>query len=189
VREIALHVLDIARNSVEAGANRLLITILEDEKADLLTVELVDNGRGMDDEQLRRAADPFYTTRHTRRFGLGLSLFKTTCEQSGGDLTVKSMSGTGTHVIARMKLSHVDRPPVGDMGGVMQSLACEADRVHLTYRHGIGGRWLSVDTNALQYELDDIGLRSPLALQWLRKHVEDGLRDLRRRTRTRLSMA
>lgn len=181
MREIAHHILDIARNSVEAGATRLLITVIEDEGADRLTVEFVDNGRGMEAEEARRAADPFYTTRQTRRFGMGLSLLKATCERCDGSLELRSMLGTGTHVVARMRLLHVDRPPLGDMGAVLQSLACEADRVHLTYRHGVEGQWLSVDTNALQYELDDVGLRSPIALDWLGRHVNEELRRLRQR--------
>lgn len=189
MRELALHILDIARNSVEAGATRLLITVIEDERADLLTVEFVDNGRGMEADEVQRVVDAFYTTRRTRRFGLGLSLLKTTCEQSGGSLVVQSMAGTGTQVTARMKLSHVDRPPLGDMGGVMQSLACDADRVHLTYRHAVAGQWLNLDTNALQYELDDVGLGNPMVLQWLGRHVNEQLRDLRRKTNRKLSMA
>ncbi|MHB8996373.1 MAG: ATP-binding protein [Armatimonadota bacterium] len=189
MREIAYHILDIARNSIEAGATRLLITVIEDERADRLAVEFVDNGRGMQAEEARRAADPFYTTRRTRRFGMGLSLFKATCERCGGTLEVQSMDGTGTHVVAQMKLLHVDRPPLGDMGGVLQSLACEAERVHLTYRHGVDGGWLSIDTNALQYELDDVGLHSPMALAWLGRHVNEELRRLRQGSRRRLSLA
>lgn len=183
MREIALHILDIARNSLDAGATRLLITVIEDERADELTVEIVDNGRGMDQEELQHATDPFYTTRQTRRFGMGLSLLESTCQRCAGELQLRSIDGHGTHVTALMQWSHLDRPPMGDMGATISALAVAATDVHLTYRHGVNGRWLSIDTNYLQYELDDVGLRTPMALEWLAKHVNARLREMRAATR------
>ena len=182
MREIALHILDIARNSIEAGATRLLITVIEDERADGLTIEIVDNGRGMAEEELRHATDPFYTTRQTRRFGLGLSLLEATCQRCGGEMHLRSIDGHGTHVTASLQWSHLDRPPMGDMGASISALAAGAAQVQLTYRHGVNGQWLTIDTNALQYELDDVGLRTPTVLQWLTRHVNAQLREMRAAT-------
>lgn len=179
MREIALHLLDVARNSVEAGATRLLVTVLEDEAADRLVLEIVDNGRGMDEAALGRATDPFYSTRTTRRVGLGLPLLRATCERCGGGLQVQSEPGRGTHLTATLQLRHWDRPPLGDLGAVVQALACEAERVHLVYRHRVGSQWFTIDTNELQYELDDVHLRDPIVLAWLARHVNEQLARLR----------
>lgn len=179
MREIAHHILDIVRNSLEAGATRVQLAVSEDDRADRLVIEITDNGRGMTPEVLERVIDPFYTSRSTRRQGLGLPLLKATCDRCGGVLALRSTPGHGTVVRAEMQLGHLDRPPVGDMGAVIQALACEAEHLHLTYRHDIGPRHFGLDTNELQYELDDIFLRSPVVLDWLRRHVNESLGELR----------
>lgn len=178
MRELSLHILDIARNSIEAGASRLLITVMEDDRADSLTIEIIDNGRGMTEDELQQATSPFYSTRQTRRFGLGLSLLHDTCERCAGQMHLRSINGHGTHVSACMQWSHLDRPPVGDMGASVSALATEAEKVHLTYRHCVNGQCLAIDTNSLQYELDDVGLRTPAVLQWLGKHVNKRLKEM-----------
>lgn len=178
MREISLHILDIARNSIEAGATRLHLTITEDPANDLFTVEVTDNGHGMDELELQKATDAFHTSRKTRRQGLGLPLFKATCERCGGTLSISSSPMEGTQVLATMQFSHLDRPPLGDMGAVIQVLACEAKKVHLTYSHIVGTSRLILDTNELQWELDDVSLRSPLVLEWLRRHVNESLQKM-----------
>jgi len=178
MREISLHILDIARNSIEAGATRLHLTIHEDTAHDQLSVEIIDNGRGMDEVELYQATDAFHTSRKTRRQGLGLPLFKATCERCGGTLGLTSRLMEGTQVNVTMQLSHLDRPPLGDMGAVIQALACEAKKVHLTYVHTVGDSRFILDTNELQWELDDVSLRSPLVLEWLRRHVNECLQNM-----------
>jgi hypothetical protein len=81
-----------------------------------------------------------------------------------------------------MQWSHLDRPPMGDMGASISALAARAAQVHVTYRHCVDGQWLTLDTNSLQYELDDVGLRTPAVLQWLMKHVNARLREMRATT-------
>ena len=100
MRELALHILDLVQNSIEAGADRVLLEIVEDFRADTLTIRVADNGRGMDDDTRRRALDPFMTTRKTRRVGLGLPLIDMTTRQCGGYLTIDSAAGRGTTVEA-----------------------------------------------------------------------------------------
>jgi hypothetical protein len=178
MREVSLHILDVARNSVEAGAAVVDLEIIEDTAADLLRVTIRDDGPGMDAATVARATDPFYSTRTTRRIGMGLSLMKATCERCEGSLSVHSVPGQGTVVEATLKLSHLDRPPLGDMGAVIQALACEAGSVALRYAHEVDGRSFELDTAEIQQELDGVPICNAMVLQWLRRLVDEELQEL-----------
>lgn len=178
MRELSLHILDLARNSLEAGATVLTIDLAEDPGADRLRMTVQDNGRGMDQERLRRATDPFYTSRRTRRQGLGLPLFQAMCERCGGSMEIESAPGEGTTIRAQVRLSHLDRPPLGDMGGVMQALACEAEQVRVVYRHETPGGKFEFDTADLQQELGEVSVTDPTVLHWIGQHVRAGLREV-----------
>ena len=96
MRELSLHILDIAENGITAGADCIHIRVDEARTADLLTMEIIDNGRGMPTEKIEKLADPFVTTRTTRRVGLGLSLLAAAAERCEGRLSVQSEPGAGT---------------------------------------------------------------------------------------------
>ena len=96
MREIALHMADIAENALVAGAARIKLSVTIDRAADRLTTAVEDNGRGMDEQTLSRCTDPFMTTRTARRVGLGIALYKLSAEQSGGSFTIRSEQGRGT---------------------------------------------------------------------------------------------
>ena len=185
MRELALHILDLAQNSIAAGATTIDLSVVEDRSADQLEIVLKDNGRGMDAETAARATDPFYTTRTTRRQGLGLPLFQAMCERCEGTLELASADGqeglshgTGTVVRGRMRLSHLDRPPLGDMGAVVQALACAADRVRLRYHHRVNDEAFELDTAELQGRLGEVPVTDPTVLHWLGGFVNDGLREV-----------
>lgn len=178
MRELSLHILDLARNCIEAGATMIELSVTEDVAADRLVIEVRDNGRGMDAQTVARATDAFYTTRSTRRFGLGLALFQATCEQSGGRVDIHSQPGVGTVVQGTMQLSHPDRPPLGNMGAALQALAVEAAGKRLRYRHAVNGATFELDSQAIQQELEDVKLTDPTVLCWLSDHVTRGLQEL-----------
>jgi anti-sigma regulatory factor (Ser/Thr protein kinase) len=178
MRELALHILDVARNSLEAGASLICVTICEDPQADALQIVVADDGAGMSPADAEQALDAGFTTRTTRRWGLGLPLFRATCQQAGGDLTLESAPGQGTRVRALLRLSHPDRPPLGDLGAVVQALACEAPRAALHLRYEVEGRAFTVDTRELQSELQDVPLTHPGVLHWLRGHVNSEVKEV-----------
>lgn len=178
MRELSLHILDLARNSLEAGATEVALTVVEDPDSDSVQITVADNGRGMDAETLARVCDPFFTTRETRAVGLGLALFRATCERCGGGMEVTSEPGVGTVVRGWLQQSHLDRPPLGDMGAVLQSLAVESGQVRLRYEHRSGTATFVVDSCDLQEELGGVALNSAPALVWLRAHVRESLREI-----------
>jgi anti-sigma regulatory factor (Ser/Thr protein kinase) len=178
MRELSHHILDIVRNSVEAGAHRVDLVVTEEAAADRLTIVVRDDGRGMGAETLEHVTDPFYTTRTTRRVGLGLSLFEATCERCEGALTVASEPGTGTKVTATMRRSHIDRMPLGDMGALAQAVACADGDMRFVYSHTLDGLHFELDTEELRQELDDVPLTEPSVLTWVRAYVNEGLQEI-----------
>ena len=115
MRELSLNVLDIAQNSISAGASEVEITVEEISSASKMTIIIKDNGCGMDEETVRNVMDPFYTTRTTRKVGMGVPLFKMAAESTGGSFDIVSELGVGTTVTAVFGLSNIDRMPLGDI--------------------------------------------------------------------------
>ena len=141
MRELSLNVMDIAQNSISAGASLITIQVVEDVPGDLLSISVTDNGCGMTKEQVEHVIDPFYTTRTTRSVGLGVPLFKMEAEMTGGSFVIDSEKGKGTTLTASFKPSSVDMIPLGDISGTVQLLiSCNPDRDFLFTRHGGGGR-------------------------------------------------
>lgn len=135
MKDLSLHVLDIVENSIRAGAMEVEININEDTGADLLEIEISDDGTGMDQATFKKALDPFFTTKTVRKVGLGLSLFREAARAAGGDMTVQSEPGKGTWVKAIFQHSHVDRQPLGDMAKTLQILTIANPEVRFRYRH------------------------------------------------------
>lgn len=121
--DLSMHILDIVENSTRAGARAISLGIEEDSRANRVTISIADDGKGMTEEELRRAFDPFYTTKKERsKVGLGLPMLKETAEQAGGSLEVTSAPGKGTRVLARMVRNHIDRPPLGDINETLKTV-------------------------------------------------------------------
>ena len=112
MNDLSMHILDIIQNSLSAGASIIELDVSEDVLNNLLTVTIKDNGKGMTPEQVAQVTDPFFTSRTTRKVGMGLPLYRQSAEQSGGTLKVESEVGVGTSVIATFGYDHVDRPPM-----------------------------------------------------------------------------
>ena len=138
--ELSLHILDIAMNSLAAEARTVQIMVTEHARRDLLTVRVQDDGRGMDEDTLKRVLADQATTKRSRKkdIGLGLALLRQTAEMCDGKFNVCSQLGAGTTVTASMKLSHVDRPPLGDLNATILALcaANPAVDVQLHYQCG-----------------------------------------------------
>jgi K+-sensing histidine kinase KdpD len=161
MKDISLHILDVAENGITAGARRIEIEIDEDINADRLVVTIRDDGRGMSAEFLARVLDPFTTTRNTRKVGLGLPLFQHSARQAGGDLRVESELGVGTKVIAYMSYSHIDRKPMGDLIETMSALICGNPEVDFKYTYVKSGRTYTLDTGELRPEQGNVAMNHP----------------------------
>jgi len=122
MEDLSLHILDIVENSIAAGAKNIVIKIIEEQKKDLLTIEIIDDGKGMDKKTLKKVLDPFYTTRNTRKVGLGLPLLAQSAKESGGSIKIESEPCKKTMVKATFGCSHIDCKPLGDVGETLKVL-------------------------------------------------------------------
>jgi hypothetical protein len=135
MEDLSLHILDVVENSIAASATRIKIRIVEDTRQDLLSVEISDNGAGMDAETRKKAIDPFYTTRTTRRVGLGLPLLAQAAREGGGHFELDSEPGRGTTVKATFQRSHPDRKPLGDIAGTLKTILSGRPELDLQFEY------------------------------------------------------
>ena len=152
MEDLSLHILDIVENSIAAMAKRIEIRIDEDRAKDLVTIEIKDDGKGMDEQTVKKALDPFYTTRTTRRVGLGLSLLAQAAKDSEGTFDLSSSPGEGTTVNATFRLSHPDCKPMGDIGQTIQVLVMSHPEIDFLYEHKSDNSTYRFDTREVRKE-------------------------------------
>lgn len=150
MEDLSLHVLDIVENAVAAGARKVDIRISEDERQDLLTIAIADDGKGMDPEALKKATDPFFTTKKTGRVGLGLALLSQASKEADGQLEISSKVQGGTTVKATFRRSHIDRKPLGDMAQTLASLVAGHPEVRFIYAYRSGETECFLDTARME---------------------------------------
>jgi anti-sigma regulatory factor (Ser/Thr protein kinase) len=168
MEDLSLHILDIVENSIDAGAKNIEIEIREDSKQDLLSVEIADDGKGMDEATLKKVLDPFFTTKTVRKVGLGLSLFRESAREANGDLEIRSKVGQGTRLRATFQRSHIDRRPLGDMTKTVMTLIIGHPETRFRYSHERDGRKFELDTKNLA-EKGDLASMSAIELMNLIK--------------------
>lgn len=159
--EISLNILDVAENSTKAGASLVTITVDADFGADQLTVIIEDNGCGMTPEQVERVTDPFFTSRTTRKVGLGVPFFKYAAESTGGSFHIESAPGVGTTVTAVFVLSHIDRMPLGDISTTIHTLVVYHPGTDFIYHYRYNDKSFTMDTREFKEILGDIPFDTP----------------------------
>jgi hypothetical protein len=176
--EISLHILDVVENGLAAGADLIEIDLEKDEDRDLLCIVISDNGKGMRPEEVSNVTNPFFTSRTTRRVGLGLPFLKMAAEQCDGYFNIESQIGRGTRVEVAFKLSHWDRAPLGDMAGTLLSLIVGRSDVDFIYRQKSKDDDFTLDTRDIKAAIEDIPLSDPDVLTFLRDNIREGLAEL-----------
>lgn len=150
MEDLSLHILDIVENSLRAEAKLVEISVVEDVDRDLLTLEIKDDGRGMDPEKCKRAADPFFTTKPGRRIGMGLALLALAAEEAGGEFLVISRPEGGTAVRATFCFSHPDLKPLGDISATLQTLVLAHPAVDFVCEYTRGAETQRLDTREVR---------------------------------------
>ncbi len=174
MKEISLNILDIAENSVKAKAT--LTEIYVREVGDTLTLTIKDDGCGMDESTVKSVIDPFYTTRTTRKVGLGIPLLKLACEQTGGSLNIESSIDSvshGTTVTALFFKNHIDFTPLGDVVSSIVTLIQGHPYTDFLFRHTTDMGEVELDTRELRQVLEDVPLDTYEVILWIRANLAE----------------
>lgn len=178
MKELSLNVLDIAMNSVKARAKNILIKLVE--AGDKLTLIIEDNGCGMSKETVENVMNPFYTTRTTRSVGMGVPLLKLAAEQTGGGITINSVSEKdnplehGTAVTAEFYKNHLDFTPVGDIVSTLTTLIQGSPDIEWRFEHIMEGGSVELDTRELREILGDVPLDNYEVIKWIDGYLREG---------------
>lgn len=174
-----MHILDIVQNSISAGATRVTLTVDEAPGADLLTIVIGDNGKGMTPEQVSRLSDPFFTSRTTRKVGMGIPLLMDSARQSGGDVRIESEPGKGTEVTAVFGYSNIDRPPLGDVANALMLLVSSNPALDFLFTYRYNGEEYLFDTVDVREILGVDALEDLTIIRNLEEMIKDNMREIR----------
>lgn len=171
--ELSLNVLDVAENSTKAGAKLVEITVDAQLARDRLTICIKDDGCGMTKEQVNAVTDPFFTSRTTRKVGLGVPFFKYSAESTGGTFVIVSKPGEGTEVTATFVLSHIDRMPLGDITATIHTLIVYHPDTEFLYTYCYNGSSFTLDTRAFKEILGDIPFDTPAVSGYILEYLTE----------------
>lgn len=173
MEDLSLHILDIVENSITAGAANIRIKINEDTRENLLLIEISDNGKGMDEEMLKNALDPFHTTRTTRNVGLGIPFLADAARETGGDISIKSVKGEGTAITATFRHNHIDRKPLGDIGKTIIIIIASNPDIDILFEYKKNNSEYMLDTAEIKKDLDGVPINTPGVV----KAIENDLKE------------
>jgi hypothetical protein len=179
MRDLSMHILDIIQNSVRANASQVELDIIENKETDQYTIIIKDDGDGMDEDTLNRVIDPFFTTRTSRKVGLGLSLLKQNAERTGGHMEISSQLGVGTETIAVFSLSNIDRPVLGDIEGSMIVLIGANPMLRFIYRHKTDTGKYAIDTDEIKEVLDGVAINDIEILNYIKEMIKENLKSIK----------
>lgn len=179
MRELSLHLLDIAENSISAKAKDITIEVIENLQIDLLQLSVQDNGCGMPPDMAAQVIDPFVTTRTTRKVGLGIPLLKEAADMCNGSLVLTSEVGVGTTIVVKFQHSHIDRMPLGDLTTTLLHLLVANPPVHWIFKYRFNENEFVFDDEPIKAEIQELPLSEPSILNCLREMLESGIENAR----------
>lgn len=175
MEELSLHILDIAENSISAGASLVFITIEETNEAYAVTVS--DNGTGMKKEILQKCETPYFSTKGSR--GIGISLFKREAEKTGGNIKISSKfiddfpNSHGTKIEALFYKNHEASLPLGDISASVAALILGSEETDIVFVHEMPNNRIVFDTREIRKILGDIRLSNPKVIEFLKNYLSD----------------
>jgi anti-sigma regulatory factor (Ser/Thr protein kinase) len=182
MKDLSLHILDIVQNSISAGAQNIGIVINEDKLKNEFGITISDDGSGMGEDELTKATDPYFTSRTTRKVGLGVPLFKQNAERTGGRFAITSEKGKGTTVNAVFGYDNLDRPILGDITGVVVILVTANPELDFAYQHTTEKGTYIFDTKKIKLILEDTPINHPQVGKLLKEMLKENLKDIEAET-------
>ena len=175
MEELSLHIMDVLQNSLAAEARRIDLEIREDPERDRLRIKLVDDGKGMTMEELERVQDPFYTTKRDVGVGLGVPMFRWVVEHCDGSFVMKSQPGKGTSLEAEMGLSHIDRPPMGNLIDTLLGMVISSPDVRFVVSYRSGKGEFCFDSQEVKEMLGEVPLSDARVVGFLNEYFRENL--------------
>ena len=178
MKTLADHILDIVQNSVRANATLIEIIVEEDKKNDFCLLKINDNGCGMSAETLEKATNPFFTTRNTRKVGLGLSLLKQNAELANGSFNIRSELNKGTQVEATFQLSHFDRPELGEVWDTYYLTMLSNKNVEIIYEHKTNKGSFRISSSEIRENTDGVSLQQTDIREAITDLIKNNITDI-----------
>lgn len=178
MEDLSLHILDIVENSIAAQAKRIEIIVQEEVERGLLSIEIKDDGVGMAQEAVEKTLDPFFTSRTTRRVGLGIPLFAQATQESQGTFQIESQPGKGTRVLATFQYSHIDRKPWGKMSETLITLITGNPHLDFYYSHRKGDFEYTLDTAEIRWGIEGLPINHPPVIEAIRRNLKENLEEI-----------
>ncbi|OWZ83275.1 ATP-binding protein [Natranaerobius trueperi] len=176
MKELSLHLLDLIQNSIEASATKIYVKVYLSYVNDQLIIEVIDNGKGIEDSLKEQVTDPFKTTRTTRRVGLGLSLLEMKAKQCDGGIKVESnLKGLGTKVSVWFKYSHWDRPPIGKLINTIITVFQANPDLDLEFSYQVENSNFEFSTEEVKAVLNKDAFRNLKVLNWVKEYLEENI--------------
>lgn len=178
MKELSLHILDIVMNSVKAKSKLIEISIYESNMENLIKINIKDNGIGMDSETLKNVTNPFYTTRTTRKVGLGIPLLKEAAERSNGYFKIISRLNIGTEIECTFEKNNIDRAPIGNIGDTMMVLINSLEDCEMIYKHVINDKEFIFSTIQIKELLDGANIKDNNVIIWIKEYINENIKEL-----------
>lgn len=175
MKEISMHILDITMNSIKADASLVEIKIEDSKKNNRFTIRIADNGKGMSEDVIKRVTNPFYTSRTTRKVGLGIPMLKEACERCNGYLKIESKIGAGTTIFCYFERDNIDRAPLGNMGETIMAIINSGDNFELVYSHKTDSGEFIFDTREVKDMLDGMSINDMSILMWIKEYIHENV--------------
>ncbi|MDO9510211.1 MAG: ATP-binding protein [Bacteroidales bacterium] len=182
MKELSLYILDIVNNSTRANATAVEIIVHENEENDRLYININDNGSGIPATELVKVCDPYYTSRKTRKVGMGIPLLRMSAEACEGVLSISSEVGTGTQLHVSYQLSHIDRPAMGDIAGVLYLLTTTCDNCEFNYIHHTSAGEFLYNSREVKEMMEGLPLQHPEVMKEIKRYIRDGLQQIKARS-------
>ncbi len=178
MRDLSLHILDIVQNSITAQASKIKIHISINSKGDYLLLNICDNGVGMDYDTSKNAQDPFFTSRITRKVGLGIPLLKEATIKCNGNFSLISEKNEGTKIIAAFSINHIDRLPIGEIGETLVAAIISNPQITFILELNSEKGLFRVHTDEVIKTLGDVNITEPEVLKWLKEYIDEGIKNI-----------
>ncbi len=176
--EISLHILDIVQNSISANATFVTVNIIEDTKEDKIEIEIIDNGKGMSEEELKLIENPFYTTKNYKKVGLGIPLLKQIAISADGAFKIESEKGKYTKVFVKFKKSHPDTPPIGNLKDTILTLILTSENFDIKFQYKKENKVFEIDSREIKKFLGEVPINHPEVIKLIRNYLDENFKNL-----------